>query len=132
MFHEAELSRYYQGFYWRAREQNESFFDKDLTLPIEQNLKLAQDRLDWVSCHGVDFSTAVDFGAGDCAGVYLMAKKCGLHNVFVVDSSSQTNTIANSMGLMCSSSLENLQHVDFVYASHSIEHVADLIHTFIG
>ena len=27
--------------------------------------------------------------------------------------------------------LENLQHVDFVYASHSIEHVADLIHTFI-
>jgi hypothetical protein len=58
-----------------------------------------------------------------------MAKKCGLHNVFVVDSSSQTNTIANSMGLMCSSSLENLQHVDFLYASHSI--VADLIHTFI-
>jgi hypothetical protein len=129
-FTDAELNRYYQECYWTSREQHESFFNKDLSLPSDQKLKLAQDRLDWVDRHGVKFSTSIDFGAGDCAGAYLMAKKCGLHNAFVVDSSNQTKVIANSMGLNCSSSLEKRQCVEFIYASHSIEHVADIIHTF--
>jgi 2-polyprenyl-3-methyl-5-hydroxy-6-metoxy-1,4-benzoquinol methylase len=99
-------------------------------LLAQQNLNSTQDQLDWVSRHGVKFSSALDFGAGDCSGAYLMARKCGSDNVFAVDSSRQTNVIANSMGLICSTSLDTLERVEFVNASHTIEHVADLIHTF--
>ena len=88
------------------------------------------EQLDWVDRHGVKFSSAIDFGAGDCAGAYLMSKKCGLKNVLVVDSSNQTKAIANSMGLSHSVSLDSVKPVEFIYSSHTIEHVADLIYTF--
>jgi hypothetical protein len=91
---------------------------------------LAQEQLDWVDRHGVKFSTAIDFGAGDCAGAYLIAKNCGSSNVLVVDSSNQTKTIANSIGIRYSPSLASIKHVEFIYSSHTIEHVANLSHTF--
>ena len=97
---------------------------------LPHELNLAWEQLDWVDRHGVKFSSAIDFGAGDCAGAYLMSKKCGLKNVLVVDSSNQTKAIANSMGFSHSVSLDSVKPVEFIYSSHTIEHVADLIHTF--
>jgi hypothetical protein len=131
LFDDAQLSSYYQDFYWKLREQHDVYFSKNVMLPHEANLAWAGTRLDWVDRHGVKFSSAIDFGAGDCAGAYLLSKKCGLKNVLVVDSSNQTKTIANSMGLRHSVSLAPVKPVEFIYSSHTIEHVADLIHTLI-
>ena len=130
LFNDAQLSRYYEELYWTLREQHDVYFAKNSLLPHESNLALARTQLDWVDRHGVTFSSAIDFGAGDCAGAYLMSKRCGLKNVLVVDSSNQTKAIANSMGFSHSVSLESVKPVDFIYSSHTIEHVADLIHTF--
>jgi 2-polyprenyl-3-methyl-5-hydroxy-6-metoxy-1,4-benzoquinol methylase len=129
-FDDAQLNSYYRDFYWNVREQHAVYFSNDAVLPLESQLWCAQNRLDWVEQQGIKFSTAIDFGAGDCAAAYLMSKKCGLKNVVAVDSSSQTKTIARSMGLSHSLSLESIKPVDFIYSSHTIEHVADLIHTF--
>jgi 2-polyprenyl-3-methyl-5-hydroxy-6-metoxy-1,4-benzoquinol methylase len=128
---DAQLSSYYQDSYWKFREQHDVYFSKNAILPHESNLAWVRTQLDWVDRHGVKFSSAIDFGAGDCAGACLMAKKCGLKNVLVVDISNQTKTIANSMGLRHSVSLVRIKPVDFIYSSHTIEHVADLIHTLI-
>ena len=130
LFDEAKLNNYYSEFYWQSREQRSAYFSNDSILPRESNLASAQEQLDWVDYHGVKFSTALDFGAGDCAGAYLMSKKCGLNNVLVVDSSNQTQIIAKAIGLRCSSSLKLVKPSDFIYSSHAIEHVADLICTF--
>jgi hypothetical protein len=123
-------SSYYKDFYWNLREQHDDYFAKNALLPHESNLEWARTQLDWVDRHGVTFSSAIDFGAGDCAGAHLMSKKCGLKNVLVVDSSIQTKTIAKSMGFSHSVSLDSVNPVEFIYSSHTIEHVADLIHTF--
>ena len=130
LFDDAHLNSYYKDFYWNFREQHDVYFSNDAVLPLESQLWWAQNQLDWVEQHGIKFSTAIDFGAGDCAAAYLMSKKCGLKNVLVVDSSSKTKTIAHSMGLSHSESLESIKPVEFIYSSHTIEHVADLIHTF--
>src|SRR5207342_3418658 len=100
-------------FYWKAREQHDVYFSKNVMLPHESNLAWARTRLDWVDRHGVKFSSAIDFGAGDCAGAYLMSKKCGLKNVLVVDSSNQTKFIANSIGVRHSVSLVKVEQVEF-------------------
>jgi hypothetical protein len=131
LFDDAQLSSYYQDFYWKFREQHDVYFNKNAMLPHESNLAWARTQLDWIDRHGVKFSSAIDFGAGDCAGAYLMSKKCGLKNVLVVDSSNQTKTIGNSMGLRHSVSLAPVEPVEFIYSSHTIEHVADLIHTLV-
>jgi hypothetical protein len=130
LFNDAQLNSYYKDFYWKIRERHDVYFSNDAVLPLESQLWCAQNQLDWVEQHGIKFSTAIDFGAGDCAAAYLMSKKCGLKNVVVVDSSIQTKTIARSMGLCHSLSLESIKPVEFIYSSHTIEHVADLIHTF--
>jgi hypothetical protein len=128
LFDEVQLSSYYKDFYWNSRGQHDVYFSKNAMSPHESNL--AGEQLDWVDRHGVKFSSAIDFGAGDCVGAYLMSKKCGLDNVLVVDSSTQTKTIANSLGLRHSTSLELVEPVEFIYSSHAIEHVADLVYTF--
>jgi hypothetical protein len=130
LFSDAQLSCYYEDLYWNLREQHDVYFAKNSLLPQESNLARARTQLDWVDRRGVTFSSAIDFGAGDCAGAYLMSKKCGLKNVLVVDRSNQTRAIANSMGFSHSVSLESVKPVEFIYSSHTIEHVADLIHTF--
>jgi Methyltransferase domain len=130
LFADAQLSSYYKDFYWRLREQHDVYFAESALLPHESNLARARTQLDWVRRHGVIFSSAIDFGAGDCAGAYVMSKESGLNDVLVVDSSSQTKTIANAMGFSHSLSLDAVKPVEFIYSSHTIEHVADLIHTF--
>ncbi len=130
LFDDAQLSSYYEDLYWNFREQHDEYFSNDAALPLESQLWWAQNQLDWVEQHGIKFSTAIDFGAGGCAAAYLMSKKCGLENVVVVDNSNQTKTIARSMGLRHSVLLESVKPVEFIYSSHTIEHVADLIHTF--
>jgi hypothetical protein len=130
LFEDAQLGRYYEDFYWNAREQHEVYFNKSTMLPRESNLSWVQTQLDWVDQHGVKFLSGIDFGAGDCAGAYLMSKKCGAKNVLAVDNSNQTKTIAKSIGVNHSASLESVKPVEFIYSSHTIEHVADLINTF--
>jgi len=129
-FEDAQLNNYYKDFYWNVREQHTVCFSSNAVLPLESQLCCADNQLDWVESQGINFSTAIDFGAGDCAGAYLMSKKCGSKNIVVVDSSIQTKTVARSMGLSHSLSLDSIKPVEFIYSSHTIEHVADLIHTF--
>jgi Methyltransferase domain len=130
LFDDAQLNSYYQDFYWSLREQHDVYFSKETLLPRESNLAWAQTQLDWVDRRGIKFSSAIDFGAGDCAGACLMSKQCGLKNVLVVDRSILTKTTATSIGFSHSFSLESVKQVEFIYSSHTIEHVADLIHTF--
>jgi methyltransferase family protein len=128
LFDDVQLSNYYKEFYWTFRGQHDDYFSKNAMLPHESNS--AREQLDWVDRHGVKFSSAIDFGAGDCVGAHLMSIRCGPENVLVVDSSVQSKTIANSLGLGYSSSLESIGPVEFIYSSHAIEHVADIVHTF--
>ena len=128
LFDDEQLSNYYREFYWTFRGQHDDYFSKNAMLPHKSNS--AREQLDWVDRHGVKFSSAIDFGAGDCVGAHLMSIRCGSENVLVVDSSIQSKTVANSIGLGYSSSLESIDPVEFIYSSHAIEHVADIVHTF--
>ena len=129
LFQEEVLSSYYEEFYWEGRGQHDEYFNDARAEPRESRLNWVRAQLDWVDSYGIDFSTAMDFGAGDCAGAYLMSKKCGTENICVVDSSTQARSVAESYGVRYFKSLDEAPVVDFLYGSHSIEHAADLMHT---
>jgi hypothetical protein len=126
LFSESELDCYYSDFYWDYRSQNESFFNEESARPLEKRMEFAQARLDWVLGRGVNFSSAIDYGAGDCSGAYAIARYTGPQNVAVIDKSTRTGAIANALNMRHFSSLSGLAPVDFLYASHCIEHVHDL------
>ena len=128
LFDKTSLDSYYRDFYWTSREHHSVYFGKNFR-PRDENLVAAQARLDWLDKHGVTYSSAIDFGAGDCAAAYLMSKRCGERNVHVVDSSEHAKVIAAAIGVSFSKSLINTSSVDFIYSSHTIEHVADLFET---
>ena len=117
LFADAQLSSDHKDFYWRLREQHDVYFAESALLPHELNLARARQH-NWIgSVATVTFLPAIDFGAGDCAGAYVMSKEFGLNDVLVVDSSSQTKTIANAMGFSHSLSLDAVKPVEFISAS---------------
>jgi hypothetical protein len=129
LFDESTLSRYYQEFYWSNRDKRDGQHVSETGRPNEQQLSTSRDRWSWVRRHVPEFTSLIDFGAGDCAASFLASADHGVSHVHVVDPSAQTRALAEGYGFFPHERLDGVPLVDMLYSAHSIEHVAKLIDT---
>ena len=126
-FEQERLSRYYEEYYWENRDEVDGRHLSDDTAPSDLQLVWSAARIAWFKPYMPAFATAVDFGAGDCAASFLLRK---LANMTAVDPSTKAQKIAASYGIDWRRTLAECTPVDLIYASHSLEHVHDLIQVF--
>lgn len=126
-FGEGQLSRYYEEYYWDNRDEADGKHLTEDARPSELQLSWSAERIAWIDRHVPGFTSAIDFGAGDCAASYLLRQRA---QVTVVDPSTKAREIAGQMGLEWRRTLAECPEVDFFYASHSLEHVHDLLEVF--
>lgn len=126
-FEEARLSRYYEEYYWGNRDEAEGRHLAEAARPGDLQLQWSAERIAWFAPHVASFGTAIDFGAGDCAASYLL-RDCA--KVTAVDPSTKAKQLAARYGVEWRKTLADCPAVDLFYASHSLEHVHDLIGVF--
>ncbi|HEX4848722.1 MAG TPA: class I SAM-dependent methyltransferase [Novosphingobium sp.] len=126
-FEEARLSRYYEEYYWDNRDEAEGRHLADDMRPNDLQRNWSADRIAWFSPHVPAFASAIDFGAGDCAAGYLLRDQA---KVIAVDPSTKAREIAARYGVEWRRTLAECPQVDLFYASHSLEHVHDLLAVF--
>ena len=115
-FSELELDKYYNDFYWKNRGDREGLYSK--LEPKEASIKLAKKRIDWLIEKGANISSIIDFGAGDCAAS-LVFNSFPLSKVCIVDKSTQTKMVAESLGVDYYNSIEDAPSVDLIFSAHS-------------
>jgi len=126
-FEEAQLSRYYEEYYWDNRDEAEGRHLTEAARPNDLQLAWSAARIAWFEPHVPAFASAIDFGAGDCAASYLLRERA---QVTAVDPSTKAREIAGRYGVEWRASLAECAPVDLLYASHSLEHVHDLLEVF--
>lgn len=126
-FEEARLSRYYEEYYWDNRDKSEGRHLAEDARPNDLQLAWSAARIAWFEPHVPAFATAIDFGAGDCAASYLLRERAA---VTAVDPSTKAQEIAAGYGVEWRRTLAECTPVDLLYASHSLEHVHDLLEVF--
>lgn len=126
-FEETRLSRYYEEYYWDNRDAVDGRHLADDAAPNDLQLAWSAARIAWFEPHIPPFATAIDFGAGDCAASFLLRRQA---KVTAVDPSSKARAIAASYGVDWRRTLAECEPVDLLYASHSLEHVHDLLQVF--
>lgn len=126
-FAEAQLSRYYEEYYWDNRDEAEGRHLTEAERPNELQLAWSAERIAWFAPHVPAFASAIDFGAGDCAASYLLRERA---QVTAVDPSTKAREIAGRYGAEWRGTLAECAPVDLFYASHSLEHVHDLLEVF--
>lgn len=126
-FEEARLSRYYEEYYWDNRDSTDGRHLTDAARPNELQHAWSADRIAWFEPHVPKFATAIDFGAGDCAASYLLRERA---KVIAVDPSIKAREVSAQMGIEWRRTLAECPPVDLLYASHSLEHVHDLLAVF--
>ena len=126
-FEERELSAYYKSFYWANRDVVDGKHLPNEDRPNINQLNINSDRLLWISRYVNDFSSLIDYGAGDCAAAYLYSKEISAKDVHVVDPSIRAHQLSLKYNLRYCQNLSDAPIVEFLYSAHSIEHVHDLI-----
>lgn len=126
-FGEAELSRYYEEYYWDNRDAGEGRHLTEAAKPNELQLNWSAERIAWFVPHVPPFASAIDFGAGDCAASYLLREQA---QVTAVDPSTKAQEVAARYGVEWRKTLAECSEVELFYASHSLEHVHDLLGVF--
>lgn len=126
-FEEAQLSRYYEEYYWDNRDEAEGRHLTEAARPNQLQLDWSAERIAWFAPHVPAFASAIDFGAGDCAASYLLRER---GQVTAVDPSTKAREIAGRYGAQWRATLAECAPVDLLYASHSLEHVHDLLEVF--
>jgi SAM-dependent methyltransferase len=127
LFEEARLSRYYEEYYWDNRDEVDGQHLGGAAAPNDLQLTWSAARIAWFQSRMPAFATAIDFGAGDCAASYLLRKQA---KVTAADPSTKAREIAASYGVDWRKTLAECEPVDLFYASHSLEHVHDLLQVF--
>lgn len=126
-FEEAQLSRYYEEYYWDNRDEAEGRHRSEAARPNQLQLDWSAARIAWFEPHVSAFTSAIDFGAGDCAASYLLRERA---EVTAVDPSTKAREISARYGVEWRRTLAECAPVDLLYASHSLEHVHDLLEVF--
>lgn len=126
-FEEARLSRYYEEYYWNNRDAAEGRHLTAAARPNQLQLDWSAARIAWFEPHIPAFTSAIDFGAGDCAASYLLRERA---QVTAVDPSTKAREIAARYGVDWRRTLAECAPADLLYASHSLEHVHDLQEVF--
>lgn len=126
---ESELSEYYSQFYWDHRHEVDGEHMPNGDRPSDAQINVAKARTSWLALHMPPVESALDFGAGDCAGGYVLMQSGRALRVHVVDPSEQANALASKYGQTSSKNVASAPEVDLVYSAHAIEHVADLLDT---
>lgn len=126
-FEEERLSRYYEEYYWDNRDEVEGRHLSDNAAPNKLQLDWSAARIAWFAPFVPGFTTAIDFGAGDCAASFLLREQA---KVAAVDPSTKAQEIAAAYGVEWRRTLAECAPVDLIYASHSLEHVHDLLQVF--
>lgn len=127
LFADAELTRYYEEYYWDARDAGEGRHLTGAERPNAMQLSWSEERIAWFAPHVPAFASAIDFGAGDCAASYLLREQA---TVTAVDPSTKARELAARYGVDWKRSLAECPEVELFYASHSLEHVHDLLEVF--
>lgn len=126
-FEEARLSRYYEEYYWDNRDEADGQHVSEAARPNDLQLRWSAERIAWFAPHVPQFASAIDFGAGDCAASYLLRERS---SVIAVDPSTKARDVAERYGVEWRRTLAECPTVDLFYASHSLEHVHDLLAVF--
>lgn len=126
-FEEALLSRYYEEYYWGNRDEAEGRHVSEAARPNDMQLGWSIERIAWLAPHVPDFASVIDFGAGDCAAGYLMRERA---QVFAVDPSTKAQETSARYDIEWRPTLAVCPEVDLLFASHSLEHVHDLVGVF--
>lgn len=126
-FEEARLSQYYEEYYWGNRDEAEGKHVAADDRPNELQLAWSAERIAWIEQHTQNYSSAIDFGAGDCAASYLLREKA---KVVAVDPSTKARERAEQYGVGWAATLAECEPTDLLFASHSLEHVHDLLGVF--
>ncbi len=126
-FEEARLSRYYEEYYWGNRDEAEGRHVAEANRPNDLQLGWSAERIAWLERHVPSYADAIDFGAGDCAASYLLREKA---RVVAVDPSTKAREFAVQYGVGWARTLAECDPADLLYASHSLEHVHDLLAVF--
>lgn len=129
-FTEETLSAYYGNYYWNNRADRGQFLDNTQRGPLDKRVGYARARLQWVLSHNVAFSTAMDFGSGDCSGAKALSEHIPTQAITAIDASPETQANAAALGIGYATVTDGLAPVDLLYASHAIEHVHDLAQAF--
>lgn len=131
-FNSKELEDYYQQQYWEFRDEFEGShivnFKNELHLKFNNNqLSLHQERINFIDKYLGDYTSVLDFGAGDCSASFLFKKNGKV--VTALDYSEKTKEICKKIGVGFESDLTKLNQTDLIYSSHSLEHVENLVST---
>lgn len=126
-FVEAELSRYYEEYYWGNRDAGEGRHVSEAARPNDTQLSWSKERIAWFAPHVPQFDSVIDFGAGDCAAGYLLREQA---QVYAVDPSTKAQETSARYGIEWRKTLTECPDVALFYASHSLEHVHDLLGVF--
>ena len=126
-FEERELSTYYNSFYWANRDVVDGKHVPDEDRPNINQININSNRMLWISRYIKDFSSLIDYGAGDCAAAYLYSKEISAKDVHVVDPSIRACQLSSKYNLGYFQNLSDAPMVELLYSAHSIEHVHDLI-----
>jgi SAM-dependent methyltransferase len=127
LFEEARLSRYYAEYYWDNRDEVDGRHLTEAARPNELQLGWSAERIEWLERHLAGYASVIDFGAGDCAAGFVLR---GQAKVFAVDPSAKARMLAGQYGIEWRGTLAECPEVELLYASHSLEHVHDLIAVF--
>ena len=126
-FDEARLTSYYEEYYWDNRDEADGRHLAEAARPNDEQLKWSAQRIAWFAPHVPPFTTVIDFGAGDCAASYLLRDKAA---VIAVDPSIKARDSSARYGVEWYRTLAECPEVDLFHASHSLEHVHDLLAVF--
>jgi SAM-dependent methyltransferase len=126
-FEEKQLSRYYEEYYWGNRDEVDGQHLTEAAKPNDLQLKWSAQRIAWLAQFGPEFATVIDFGAGDCAAGYLLRDRAA---VIAVDPSTKAAEAAAQYGIEWRRTLDECTPADLLHASHSLEHVHNLLSVF--
>jgi len=125
---EKELNSYYSFDYWKVRSR------KDLSgiIHLEENVKRPKIQLNFLKDSGLNkVDNMLDFGAGMCGGTILFKGDNFFQKNTILDKSAQSFEISDLLGVKKIDNTKDAlnDEFDFIYSSHSLEHVNSLENT---
>jgi SAM-dependent methyltransferase len=123
-----KLDDYYSVDFWSIRGPSEL---KEFIFS-ENNTDRPKYQLNFLNNHGLTkVESMLDFGAGLCGAPAIFKQQGFCDDITILDPSSQAKIIADILDVDQVSSIEDAgaKQFDFLYSSHSLEHVQDLRET---
>jgi SAM-dependent methyltransferase len=125
---EGELDKYYSSSYWEVRNGDEL----NKIINSVDNLERPLEQLNFINLSGIHVvGSMLDFGSGMCGASVIFNRENFCKNITILDKSVQASEIADLLKINKVSSMRKIdnQEFEFIYSSHSLEHVCNLTET---